>query len=122
MRAATAEEHQDLSAMIREFDKLRGEVVTRLDRLHHLAQQIDRTAAVNGDAHVSLVVRGASRTLVALGQGLGRMRSLRTAERTNSFRREEDQRAADVRQAAKDALEARRAAREVIVVPEEDDG
>lgn len=117
---AIAEDRQDLATLLREFEKVKREIASRVDRLHHLAQQIDRQATANGDAHIAMVVRGTTHHLSALGQGLSRMRSLRTAERTNAFRRDEEEREQKVRAAAKEALAARRAARQVVDVEDDE--
>ncbi len=123
MRAAASDnrEQRDLSMLIREFDKTKGEILAKVDHLNHLAQQIDRQATDNGDSHIALMARGTTRHLVAMGAGLTRLRSLRTAERTNTFRREDEQREQDYRKAAKDALAARRSARRESVVVVTDD-
>lgn len=122
----------DLSSLIKDYDQTRIEVASSLNRLHSLAVEIEKRAADSGDSHIATIARGQARHMAAIGRGVDRLRSLRTAERTNDFQREqereeqerreaqEQQRLArdeEVQAAAYELLEARKQARQEGVTP-----
>ena len=110
------DQSKDLGSLTQEFEKIKKRIVVDMNRLHVLAQEIDRKAVADGNGMVSLVARGAIRTFAAMGRGVSQMRSLKTAERKETAQREEEASQLAVKEAAAEMLKARRAARQEQIV------